>query len=220
MRSYYVDYYLAQVDNGGFSQFVWNSRWAPTMVSLVREGLCLMKAERHLGLFEENVAMVDRMGRDGLQAYLRSEYWGDNAERDALGANDERFSELSKTEDLIALNAAWLRSLPALQVRSREDIEAEVERRAAALPDRQERQRKALENEPRYMKLIRALSLKAGHAFVRATAGDPTHRHEGKQVLAWHFLTDKGHHYMIDVDGKAIMFDGTTRKPVTEISAP
>ena len=26
LRSYHVDYYLAQVENGGFSQFVYNSR--------------------------------------------------------------------------------------------------------------------------------------------------------------------------------------------------
>jgi len=220
LRSYYVDYYLAQVNNGGFSQFVWNSKWPPEVVNLVREGLCLMKAEQHLQLFEENVALVDRMGPAGLAAYLRSDYWGDNAERDALGANDRRFFELANTEDLIALNAAWLRGLPTLQVQSSQDIKAEIERRAAALPDRQERQRQALENEPRYLKLMRALSLRAGQAFVRATAGDPTHRYNGEQVLAWHFLTDKGHHYMVDAGGKAIMFDGATGKPVAEIAAP
>lgn len=27
LRSYYVDYFLSQLNNGGFSQFVYNSRW-------------------------------------------------------------------------------------------------------------------------------------------------------------------------------------------------
>src|SRR5579872_3800744 len=48
LRSYYVDYYLAEVNNGGFSQFVYNSRWSPQVLAFVREGLRAMKAKRHL----------------------------------------------------------------------------------------------------------------------------------------------------------------------------
>lgn len=29
LRSYYVDHYLAQMNNGGVSRFVYNSRWSP-----------------------------------------------------------------------------------------------------------------------------------------------------------------------------------------------
>src|SRR5713226_504547 len=53
LRSYCVDYYLAQVNNGGFSQFVYNSRWSPQVVSFVREGLQAMEAKLHLEVFEE-----------------------------------------------------------------------------------------------------------------------------------------------------------------------
>jgi hypothetical protein len=220
LRSYCVDYYVAQIRNGGFSQLVWNSRWSPVLVALVREGLCAMKADRHFALFEENVALVDRMGPERLQSYLRSEYWGTNAERDALGANDDRFYKLSRTEDLTALNAAWLRRLPGLCVKPAEDVRAEIERRVAALPDLEERKRAARENEPRFMKLVRALSLAAGHELVRMTTFDPDYRHDGKRVPVWHFITDKGHHYMVDADGRAIMFDGATNEPVVEIAAP
>jgi hypothetical protein len=41
----------------------------------------------------------------------------------------------------------------------------------------------------------------------------------GKTVLAMHFITNKGHYFMVEVDGKAIMFDGTTRAKVAEIEA-
>ncbi len=58
------------------------------------------------------------------------------------------------------------------------------------------------------MKIIRALCREAGQNLSRVTAGDPTHKHNGSSVLAWHFITDKGHHYMIDIDGKAMMFNG------------
>jgi len=220
LRSYYVDYYLAQVNNGGFSQFVYNSHWSPLMNAFIREGLLAMKAVGHLALFNNSAALVDRLGADGLQALLESDYFGDNPERDSLDDNNDRFNELSDAEDLIALNAAWLRSLPGLKVKTADEIKAEIARRAAALPDRAERVRAALENEPRYLKLIRALIAKAGHELSRVTAGDPTHQHNGQRVLAWHFLTDKGHHYMVDADGKAVMFNGTTKEAVTEIEAP
>jgi hypothetical protein len=219
LRSYYVDYYVAQVNNGGFSQFVYNSGWSPSLIGMVRDGLSAMKAAEHLKLFEKSADIVRQMEPDRLQAFLRGKYFGTNAERDALDANDDRFFDLSKTDDLIAINAAWLRGLPGLRVMTPEQMQAEVERRAAALPDREQRRRAALENEPHYMKLIRALSLKAGHAFLHVTAGDPTHRHNGKRVLAWHFITDRGHHYMVEADGRAVMFDGTTNKPIAEINA-
>jgi hypothetical protein len=220
LRSYYVDYYFAQMNNGGFSQFVYNSRWAPTPIKLVRDGLSAMRAVRHLSLFDESAAIVHRMQADRLQVFLESEYFGTNEERDTLDAHNDRFLELAQTEDLIALNAAWLRSLPGLQVKTVDEMRADVERRAAALPDRNERKRAALENEPRYMKLIRALTVKAGQELLRVNAGDPTHQHNGKRVLAWHVSTNKGHHYMIDADGKAVMFDGATKKLVAEIDAP
>jgi hypothetical protein len=220
LRSYYVDYYLAQVNNGGFSQFVYNSHWSALMNGFIRDGLVAMKAVGHLALFNESAALVDRLGADGLQAFLESEYFDDNAERDSLDANNDRFSELSETEDLIALNAAWLRSLQELKVKTADEIKAEIARRGAALPDREERVRAALESEPRYMKLIRALIAEAGQELSRVTGGDPTHEHNGTRVLAWHFLTDKGHHYMVDADGKAVMFNGTTKEMVTEVEAP
>jgi hypothetical protein len=220
LRSYYVDYFLAQVNNGGFSQFVYNSRWSPLMNGFIREGLAAMKAVGHLALFNESAALVERLGADRLQTFLESEYFDDNAERDSLDANNDRFSELSETEDLIALNAAWLRSLPGLKVKTADEIKAEIARCGAALPDREERVRAALESEPRYMKLIRALIAEAGQELSRVTGGDPNYQHNGQRIVAWHFLTDKGHHYMVDADGKAVMFDGTTKAVVTEIDAP
>jgi hypothetical protein len=220
LRSYYVDYYLAQVENGGFSQFVYNSHWSPVMNGFIREGLAAMRAMRHLALFNESAALVEKLGAERLPTFLEGELFGTNPTRDALNINNDRFYALTETEDLIALNAAWLRSLPGLKVMTAAEITAEIARRGAALPDREERMRAALENEPRYLKLIRALIAKAGHELSRVTAGDPNHQHNGQRVLAWHFLTDKGHHYMVDAHGKAVMFNGTTKVVVTEIDAP
>ena len=70
-RSYYVDYYQSEMNNGGFSQFVYNSRWSPTLVSLVRDGGSAMNAVAHLHLFDEKAAILERMGPDRLQAFLQ-----------------------------------------------------------------------------------------------------------------------------------------------------
>ncbi len=216
LRSYCVDHYLTQVNNGGFSQFVTNTGFSPRIIGMVREGLAAMGAQRHLTLFEENVALVKRLRKRRLRAFLESDYFGDNAERDALDVHTDRFFALAETEDLVSLNAAWLRSLPDLQIMTESEIADEVTRRGGALPDRAERARAALENEPPFVRTIRALADKAGHELDRVTAGDPVRQHDGQVAVAWHFLTDRGHYYMIEADGRATMFDETD-KVVTEI---
>lgn len=95
--------------------------------------------------------------------FFKSEYFGENEERDILNEFDDKFYDLSEQEDLIWLNSAWLRSLPSLVVKTAGEMEAEVERRAAELPDREERAAKDLPNEPRFMKLVRARCSEAGH---------------------------------------------------------
>jgi hypothetical protein len=219
LLSYYIDYYLAQLDNGGFSQFVYNSRWAAGVVDRVRKGLGAMNAKRQLSLFEEGATLVAALGKARLEAFLASEYFGDNRLRDRLAAIDDRFFALKEQEDLIQLNSAWLRGHPQLVVIAKADMPKEVARRATAVPDRAARQQRALDAEPQFQKLIRLLCAKAGHALDRITAGDPTHEHRGKKVLAWHFITDKGHHFMVEAEGKALMFDGTSQALVVEIDA-
>jgi uncharacterized protein DUF4375 len=219
LRSYYVDYYLAEVNNGGFSQFVYNTGWKESTVRYVLEGLEAMGASQHLELFKKSAAIIDRIGPDDLDKYFDSEYFGENSERDLLNQFDDKFYDLKKRENLIQLNSAWLRSRPNLVVSTNDDMKAEVERRAQAVPDREARIAEGLANEPRFMKLIRALCAEAGHKFSHATIGDPTHNHNGRSILAWHFITDKGHHYMVDVEGKAIMFNGDSHEKLVEIEA-
>jgi hypothetical protein len=221
LRSYYVDYFLCQVENGGFSQFVYNSRWNPKVIELVHEGLSAINARLHLDVLEEGMNQVEELGEAGLEAYFASEYFGENEVRDDLNEPNDRFVEASKSEDLFVLNAAWLRQRPDLVVLTAEQIQEEIRRRKGAIPDLEQRLAEAKANEPRYMKLIRALCEKVGHELERVTAGDPTRIHDGQQTMAWHFITDKGHHHMVDLDGKAIMFLGhSTTDSVCEINAP
>jgi len=237
LTSYYVDYYLVQVTNGGFSQFVFNSGWTPAVVRHVRDGLRQMGAQRHLALFEEGVASVERMGSTRLAAYIESRYFGENADRDILNGIDDRFYKLSETEDLVKLNSTWIKTRPNLLVLPIAKIEEEIDRRAAAIPDRAAREAAVREAEPRYSKLIRALCEKSGHTFVQVNAGDRMHYYDGKSVreltakeadgrpsnelqMTWFFRTDKGIFMMIEANGKAAMFDRQTKNLVAEIDAP
>lgn len=220
LRSYYVDYYLTQVENGGFSQFVFNSRWDSKVVQLVEDGLRLMNANQHTLSFQQNAVLVRQLGPDGLKDFLQSEYFDENPERDALDRNNSLFFELSKEEDLVVLNAAWLKSLPNVIALEKDEIAEEIKRRAALVPDREQRAAAARAGEPRYMKLIRALSERAGQTLSHITAGDPTHMHAGQRTLAWHFITDNGHHYMVEADRKSLMFNGETHELIMEIDAP
>jgi len=116
LLSYHVDFYLGQTNNGGFAQFVFNSDFNPRMVATIRDGLAAMGARRHAALFEEGAALVESYGEAWLADFTsRSlEDYGKTPNLDALRAIDRRFFEINRTEDLIVLNAAWLRAHPAL----------------------------------------------------------------------------------------------------------
>lgn len=221
LRSYYVDYYLAQVQNGGFSQFVFNSGWSDEVAGHVREGLRAMGAGRHLKLFERLAEVVDGLGSKRLHRFLGGEYFGENADRDLIAESnlEDEFYRISEQEDLIALNSGWLRGLPHLVIMETEEMEKEVARLVSEIPDMDERIAAARAAEPRYYKLIRKLCSVAGHELDRVTAGDPTHEHDGRSVLAWHFITDKGHHYMVDLGHEAFMFHGESRSQVARVDA-
>ena len=97
LRSYYVDYYLAQVNNGGFSQFVYNSQWHPLVIRFTREGMRAVKARRHLEVFEKGARLVEEFGPHRLHAYLESEYFGEN--RDRGHSTTDRVCEVEAPEE-------------------------------------------------------------------------------------------------------------------------
>jgi len=218
LRSYYIDYYLAQVNNGGFSQFVFNSRWSQSCVRLVRDGLQAIGAVRHLALFQEGEALVVRLADERLQAFLESDYFGKNVQRDELNVLNGRFFQLKETEDLVALNAAWLRRLPDLVVLDIHEMEAEIKRRVQSIANREQRFAAVRGNAPRYRSLIEALCERSGQVLCRMLASDTSHVHNGVETTAWYFTTDRGPHYMLEVGGRAVMFDKESQAVACELS--
>jgi uncharacterized protein DUF4375 len=223
LQSYEVDYYLAQMLNGGFAQFVKNSSWSSETVRLVRRGLVAIGAMGHLKLFEEGVMLVGSLGDARLQTFFVTsiQNYARSTEREVLAAIDDRFYELEKREGLRGLNRGWVKLHPNLVQASPEQIAAEVQRRAGLVPDRAARIADAEANAPRYLKLIRALVARAGQQLQRVTAGDSNRVFEGTKTTAWYFLTDQGLFHMVDAGGKAIMFRGrSTTDRTCEIDAP
>jgi len=219
LRSYYVDYFMSQILNGGFSQFVYNSGWEPQLITFVREGFSAMKAAMHSALLDQAEQLLEELGEERLQTFYSSDYFGDNPERDELAKLDDKFIALDEQENLIELNANWIRSRPNLIVIPVSEMKEEVEKRAAAIPNRDERMAAARKNEGRYLKIIRALCGEADYVLDRVTAGDPSYQHNGADSVAWHFLTDKGHYFMVDTGSEAIMFHGDTEEPLCRIEA-
>jgi len=126
--SYYADYYLAQVENGGFSQFVYNSQWQKAVNDRVAYALEQMKATKHLALFNKMRAKIDAISEENLKAYFESDYFGDNEMRDIISAENASQTFYNLDENIINLNANWLKNHKDVQILSIEDMILAVEK--------------------------------------------------------------------------------------------
>ncbi|MCQ9636880.1 DUF4375 domain-containing protein [Chryseobacterium sp. WG23] len=124
ITSYFIDYYLSQYKNGNFSQFVWNSGWSTELNGIIKDGLNKIKAQKNLDLFLEQCAKVESLEEGELQKFLESEYFGPNKTRDKL--KNDSFYNLE--EDIVDLNAQWLKKHPDLEVLSIENMFGKLEK--------------------------------------------------------------------------------------------
>lgn len=116
--SYYVDYYLSQYENGNFSQFVYNTGADLELIDWIIEGLEKMGSKEHLALLKKRLEVLENMDETVLEAFIESDYFGTNPTRDLL--NDDTFFNIE--EDLIDLNATWLKQHPDLLVLSIDEM--------------------------------------------------------------------------------------------------
>lgn len=108
--AYYVDFYLAQVNNGGHGQFAHNLGMDPDALDCIARGLAAMGAVDFLAVFSDFRAAMDT------DVALRRETMegaGFGKIPPIIRSLDDRFFKLDGTWRLIAQNAAWLRSLKA-----------------------------------------------------------------------------------------------------------
>ena len=123
LMSYYLDYYTSQYTEGNFAQFVYNSGWNSELNELIEEGLALIGAEKHLELFLQQSKKVKLMSSVKREKFFKAKLEGVNPIRDLL--NTDTFFEIE--ENLVALNANFLKSHPDLEVLSVEDMFAVLE---------------------------------------------------------------------------------------------
>ncbi|CAN7535448.1 hypothetical protein LJR078_003910 [Arthrobacter sp. LjRoot78] len=230
LRSYYVDFYLTQALAGGFAQYVFTVPERDEIDAYVREGLEGMGATAHLALFNRTAAAFDALSEDDADTYLDgdTESFGeaDGATTSPEAAReleelDEAFESLLETEDILELNAAWLRGQEGLLLLDDEQLELHIAERVARIPNLAERQaeaaEEALENAPEFELIIRELCDVAGQELQKITMGDPNYEHNGETVLAWHFTTDQGDFIMVEEDDEAYMISPSTREIVAAV---
>jgi len=123
LMSYYLDYYTSQYTEGNFAQFVYNSRWDAELNELIEEGLALLGAQNRLELFQQQCKKVKLMSSVKRDKFFKGKLEGVNPTRDAM--NNDAFYEIE--ENLIQLNADFLKAHPDLEVLSVDDMFAAVE---------------------------------------------------------------------------------------------
>jgi hypothetical protein len=224
LRSYFVDYYLTQALAGGFAQYVFTVPEREEVDRFVREGLEAMGATGHLELFNRTAAAFDSLSEDDAEAYLDGDLDESEEAPEAvaeLEALDGEFESLLETEDIIELNAAWLRSQDGVLYLDEEQLKAHIAERVALIPNLEERKAEAaeaeLENAPEFELIIRELCDVAGYQLEKITMGDPNYEHDGETILAWHFATDHGNYIMIEEDDEAFMIHPETKEIIAAV---
>lgn len=219
LYSYYVDYYFAQVNNGGFSQFIYNTDNSDIVKNYVYMGLKAMQADAHLALFERAMKSVNELNEQEMQQFLSGDYFGDdNQQRHILNQFNDEFFQLDEHESLSDINAEWLKQHPLLTEIEQEQLENLLIELDKTIPDLEQRKQLAYENRPDYVKTIEAMCEKIGIELDMITAGIPDFEYQDEEYFAWYFTTNKGVFCMIELEEqeKALMFDADSRSLVLE----
>ena len=144
VRSYFVDFYLCQVLEGGFALYAVMAAARTTTDALVREGMAGMGATAHLDLFNRAVDAHDALTAETAQAYLDGP-GGTGADPDGVLRIEEldgEFEELLEHENITALNARWLRGQADLLVLDDEEVGPYIQHLAALVPGEKENSRR------------------------------------------------------------------------------
>ena len=124
MMSYYVDYYQTQYKEGNFAQFVHNSQWHEELNQNITIGLEKMGAVKNAELFNELCEKVEEIDEETLDAFIDN-HFADSPEIIEF-LNSDAFFDIE--EDLVALNAKWLKNHPDLKALPIEGVFVRIEK--------------------------------------------------------------------------------------------
>jgi hypothetical protein len=144
VRSYFVDFYLSRMLEGGFALYAVMAAARSATDALIREGMAGMGATAHLDLFNRAVDAYDALTAETAQAYLDAPGGAGDDPDSVLRIEelDGEFEELLEHENITALNARWLRGQPDLLVLDDEELGPYIQHLAALVPGEKENSRR------------------------------------------------------------------------------
>lgn len=130
MQAYHADYYLAEVLNGGHSQFIGNTGLAmlPTTAGDALAGLKAMGATAQHQILQEMIAWVEENPDEA------AEQDGFSQRAATLDELDERFYEAEGQQPMTPLAARWITGWSELRAVPQEQFPSEIERLAQLNP--------------------------------------------------------------------------------------
>lgn len=137
IQAYWADYYLAQVVNGGHSQFMGNSRSSGTDPEFIQNSaLADLRAMGAAGHCETLTEMIAWAEANSSEARKQSGFGNRAATLDAL---DKRFYAIDNKMPMAEISAAWIRTWPELTVVSECDYADAIEKAKQRNPYREQR---------------------------------------------------------------------------------
>lgn len=230
-----VNYFVGEVLNGGFLQFVKNSQWNKSFVDGVRTGLGAIGASEHLAVFEGAACLIDEAYEKG-HGKLDNDKFAvtlDQLESEYL-SNFKLSRRLSRSVDdswtwgdrwLCAqiLNARYIAGWQGVRRVPSAAYSATLDRLATGIPDLGARRQMREDARPWEKKAIDRLVAQASFSDIWYTAFG-TREHNGRKVWCWNFTVGRtpgqGHHQVVFVDGEAIMFKGNSDEIVARMPTP
>jgi hypothetical protein len=207
---YQADFYVAQVRNGGHSQFLHNARNLERVAALARAGLSMVGAIEELATLDAALALHHR--RPSLLDRLRrAGYWSAAKEVSPVFRElDRRIWDLAKSDEGWAHKcAAWLSSSPIVQlVHDEAAFRDAMQRCEAAVPDRVDRQ--AARDAAReaamspFEREVREACRQRGIEYRALRVGRPL----DDGTARWKFLTvPEGNHFAIQRGGALVRIE-------------
>jgi hypothetical protein len=230
-----VNYLVGQVLNGGFLQFVYNSKWDKNFIAGVRNGLAAIGAREHLAVFEGAARLIDEAYATGGGNLDTDKFKATVAqlERKHLGnlkltwrtrwRVDNSWTWGERWESAQILSARYIEKWQDVQRMPLAGYEAALDKLAARLPDVAARLQKWKDVRPWEKNLIDRFVAQIGLDYVWYTSFTER-KYNDKKVWCWNFVVGRtigeGHHQAIFVDGEAIIFKGDTDEVVARMPAP
>jgi len=116
--SYCVDYYYTKVKEEGLAAFIHQTKWDLDLIEIIQAGLAAIDAPEHRAYFEKQMRQMKLFSKIKLTKFLTNPI--EKGKDIAPLLEDKNFP----TEDLVALNANWLKQHPDTQVVSIEEMQA------------------------------------------------------------------------------------------------